>query len=87
MKGFLGTLLLLISLSVLSSLLWFKKSSFFEEEANRYLNKYCKADKNWNSRGRVYAKGLAILKEIGKSNKAKIKFVKQTKLYDIGLID
>ena len=87
MEGFLGALLFLISLSILSSLLRFKKNSFFEEEANRYLNEYCKADKNWSSRGRVSAKGLAILKEIGKDNKAKIRFVKQTKLYDIGLID
>ena len=87
MEGFIGALLILIGLFGLSLLWRSKKNSFFKEEANRYLNKYCETNKNWSSRGRVYSKGLAILKEIGKDNKIKIKFVKQTKLYDIGLID
>jgi len=86
-EGFIGALLILIGLFGLSLLLRFKKNSFFEKEANRYLNEYCEANEDWSSRGRVYAKGLAILKEIEKDNKVKIKFVKQTKLYDIGLID
>ncbi len=87
MEGFIGALLILIGLFGLSLLWRFKKHSFFEEEANRYLNKFCEVDENWSSRGRVYTKGLAILKEKGKDGETKIKFVKQAKLCDIGLLD
>ena len=65
------------------SFLWrFKKDKFLEKEAKRCLNDFCEVDENWNSKGRVYSKGLAVIEENGKK-----RFIKQAKVCDIGILD
>lgn len=64
------------------SFLWTtKKDIFLESEADRCLNGLCEANESWNSNGRVYTKGLAVVEQDG--NK---RFVKQAKLCDIGIL-
>lgn len=66
-----------------ASFLWnFKKDKFFEKEAKRCLNNFCEIDENWNSNGKVYTKGLAVIEENGKK-----RFVKQAKICDIGILN
>ena len=65
-----------------SGLFWrFKKDPFLADEADRCLNHFCEADQNWNSNGRVYVTGLAVIEENGKK-----RFVKQKKLFDLGIL-
>lgn len=79
---FLALCLLFIGL-ILSGLFWkFKKNKFLAEEADRCLNRYCEIDENWTSRGRVYVRGLAVIEENGGK-----RFVKQAKLFDIGILE
>ena len=64
-------------------LLWrFKRDPFLAEEADRCLNHFCEVDKDWNSNGRVYVTGLAVIEENGKK-----RFVKQKKLFDLGILE
>lgn len=74
--------ILFIGFFISASFLWkFKKDDFLASEADRCLNKFCEIDENWNSRGRVYTKGLALIEENGKR-----RFIKQAKLCDIGIL-
>lgn len=69
--------------AISASFLWkFKKDDFLASESNRCLNNFCEVDSNWNSRGRVYTKGLTVIEKNGKKQ-----FVKQAKLCDIGIIE
>lgn len=66
-----------------SSFLWsFKKDKYWEGESKRCLNSFCERPKDWNSNGRVYSTGVALIVK-GKEKK----FVKQSKIRDIGLLD
>ena len=66
-----------------ASFLWsFKKDKFFEKEAKRCLNDFCEVDENWNSNGKVYTKGLAVIEENEKK-----RFIKQAKVCDIGILN
>lgn len=77
-----GLLMLLAGL-ITSGLFWsFKKDEFLEKESDRCLNKFCEVDNNWNSKGRVCTKGLALIEKNGKKQ-----FVRQAKLCDIGILD
>lgn len=65
------------------SFLWsFKEDRLLEKESKRCLNDFCEADENWNSNGKLYTRGLAVIEENGKK-----RFVKQAKVCDIGLLD
>lgn len=65
------------------SFLWTaKKDLFLEDEADRCLNNFCEVDESWDSQGRVYTKGLAVVEKDGKK-----RFVKQAKLCDIGILN
>lgn len=65
------------------TLVWsFKKHVFFEKEAKRCLNDFCEVDENWNSNGRVHSTGLAVIEKNGKK-----RFIKQSKVCDIGILD
>lgn len=76
--------LVLLFLGLLTSgLFWrFKKDPFLAKEADRCLNHFCEADENWNSKGRIYVTGLAVIEEDGKK-----RFVKQKKLFDLGILE
>ena len=76
--------LVLLFLGLLTSgLFWrFKKDPFLSKEADRCLNHFCEADENWSSKGRVYVTGLAVIEENGKK-----RFVKQKKLFDLGILE
>lgn len=66
-----------------ASFLWsFKKDKFFEKEAKRCLKNFCEVDENWNSNGKVYTKGLAVIEENEKK-----RFIKQAKVCDIGILN
>ena len=58
-----------------------KKNKFLEDEAERFIFKSSRVDKNWNSQGRVYANGIAF---IIKNDKKKI--INQSKLADTGIL-
>lgn len=65
------------------SFVWsFKKNKFWKNESKRCLNNFCEVDENWNSNGKVYSKGLAVIEENGKK-----RFIKQSKIIDIGLLN
>ncbi len=82
MDSILGILLFFLGI-YLTRLLWrFKKNDFLNLEADRCLTKFCEVEQNWNSRGRVYTKGLAFVSKNGEKQ-----FIKQVKLCDIGIID
>lgn len=53
----------------------FKKDDFLMKESYRCLNKFCEIDSDWNSRGRIYTRGLTVIEENGEK-----RFVKQAKL-------
>lgn len=77
----IGLLLLFVGL-ISAGLFWrFKRDDFLASESDRCLNKFCEVDSDWNSRGRVYTKGLAVIEKDGKKQ-----FVKQAKLCDIGIL-
>lgn len=57
-------------------------SDFFQKEAKRMVEKNCEIDKNWNSRGRIYTKGLKYTKN--KDNK--IIPINQGKLIGLGRV-
>ncbi|WP_148570672.1 hypothetical protein [Aliarcobacter cryaerophilus] len=66
-----------------ASFLWsFKEDKFFKKEAKRCLNNFCEVDENWNSNGKVYTKGLAVIEENEKK-----RFIKQAKVCDIGILN
>lgn len=78
----LAVVLLFIGL-VSGGLFWrFKKDPFLSKEADRCLNHFCEADENWSSKGRIYVTGLAVIEENGKK-----RFVKQKKLFDLGILE
>ena len=54
----------------------------FKKEAKRCLNNFCEVDENWNSNGKVYTKGLAVIEENEKK-----RFIKQAKVCDIGILN
>lgn len=69
--------------AISASFLWkFKKDDFLANESNRCLNNFCEVESNWDSKGRVYTKGLTVIERNGKKQ-----FVKQAKLCDIGIIE
>jgi hypothetical protein len=77
--------ILIFFLAALStSFLWNfnKKNEFLENEADRNLNNFCEIDKNWNSNGKMYTKGLAVIMD----EKGSYRFIKQAKLCDIGIL-
>ena len=76
-------LLMLFAGFISAGFFWrLKKDDLLARESNRCLNDYCEVDSNWNSRGRVFTKGLAVIEENGKK-----RFVKQAKLCDIGILE
>lgn len=79
---FIAILLLYIG-AISASFLWrFKKDDFLASESNRCLNNFCEVNSNWNSRGRLYTRGLTVIEKNGRKQ-----FVKQAKLCDIGILD
>ena len=65
------------------SFVWsFKKDKYWEDESKRCLNSFCERPKDWNSNGKVFSTGVALIIK----DKEK-KFVKQSKLKDIGILD
>jgi len=76
-------LLILFAGLISASLFWrSKKDDFLADESKRCLYNFCEVDANWNSRGRVFTKGLAVVEKNGKKQ-----FVKQAKLCDIGILE
>ena len=79
---FIAILLLYVG-AISASFLWkFKKDDFLASESKRCLNNFCEVDGNWNSRGKLYTKGLTVIERNGKKQ-----FIKQAKLCDIGILD
>lgn len=78
----IGLLILFVGF-ISAGLFWrFKRDDFLARESDRCLNKFCEADEDWDSRGRMYTRGLAVIEENGKK-----RFVKQAKLVDIGILE
>ena len=65
---------------LIASFVWESKEKSFlsKEEVNRCIN-----NNSWSPNGRVYTEGFVVIKD--DSNEAK--FIKQTKLCDIGILD
>lgn len=79
---FIAILLLYVGF-ISATFLWkFKKDYFLASESNRCLNNFCEVNSNWNSRGRLYTRGLTVIEKNGKKQ-----FIKQAKLCDIGILD
>ena len=55
---------------------------FKEEEARRCFYNYCETKEDWTPRGRIYTNGFAVLEDGGET-----KFIKQSKLCDLGILD
>lgn len=65
-----------------------KKNSndFMERESKRVLLENAKVSESYSSEGRVFTRGLSLIKEKKSSNKTNIyKFIPQAKVCDIGL--
>lgn len=61
----IGLLILFVGF-ISAGIFWrFKRDDFLARESDRCLNRFCEVDSNWNSEGRVYAKGLAVIEEGG----------------------
>ena len=82
MMEFLAVILFFIAFISMSFFWRIKKDDFFASESNRCLNDFCQVDDNWNSNGKVYTKGLAVVQKNGKKQ-----FIKQAKLCDIGILE
>lgn len=81
MSFFIAVVLLVVGL-LLANFLWtLKANKHMESEAKRCLQNNCEVDEAWHSDGRVYTKGLALIEQNNK-----LRFVKQAKLCDIGLL-
>jgi len=80
-EHYLGIISLIIGLYLLYILNPINIDPFLREEADRCLNHKCEADEDWNSQGRVYSEGLALIEKDGKK-----KFINQRKLADSGLL-
>ncbi|MBD3822615.1 MAG: hypothetical protein IE914_10215 [Thiotrichales bacterium] len=81
MSFFVAVVLFVVGL-LLANFLWtLKENKHMESEAKRCLQNNCEADGAWHSDGRVYTKGLALIEQNNK-----LRFVKQAKLCDIGLL-
>ncbi|MBE0494742.1 MAG: hypothetical protein IBX48_10455 [Thiomicrospira sp.] len=81
MSFFIAVVLLVVGL-LLANFLWsVKANKRMESEAKRCLQNDCEADVAWHSGGRVYTKGLALIEQNNQ-----LRFVKQAKLCDIGLL-
>ena len=70
---------------LIASFVWKSKEKSFlsKEEVNRCINNNCSVNNSWSPNGRVYTEGFVIIKD--DSNETK--FIKQTKLCDIGTLD
>ena len=55
---------------------------FLRSEANRVLSKNSEINKSWNSQGRVYSTGVALIT----LKNGRKKFIKQAKLCDTGIL-
>lgn len=77
----IGLLILFIGFISAGLFCRFTRDDFLARESDRCLNKFCEVDSDWNSEGRMYAKGLAVIEENGKK-----RFVKQAKLCYIGIL-
>lgn len=82
MMEFLAVILFFIAFISMSFFWRIKKDDFLASESNRCLNNFCQVDDNWNSNGKVYTKGLAVVQKDGKKQ-----FIKQAKLCDIGILE
>ncbi|SFR49297.1 hypothetical protein [Thiomicrospira sp. ALE5] len=81
MSFFIAVVLLVVGL-LLANFLWsLKANKRMESEAIRCLQNDCEANRAWHSDGRVYTKGLALIEQNNQ-----LRFVKQAKLCDIGLL-
>jgi|GEM_PF-5828603 len=58
-----------------------ENNTFREQEAERFFEKNCEIDENWSSKGRVYTRGVGLIEKDGK-----LKFIKQAKLCDTGIL-
>ena len=77
------SMLLVFVAAICASFFWrIKRDDFLASESDRCLNKFCEAGEDWDSRGRMYTRGLAVIEESGKKQ-----FVKQAKLVDIGILE
>lgn len=59
------------------------RNKFFINEAIRFFFKRNETTKNWNSHGRVYTEGIALIENRLNGKK---KFIKQSELCDIGIL-
>ena len=81
MSFFIAVVLLVIGL-LLANFLWSGKTNKrMESEAKRCLQNNCEADGTLHLEGRFYTKGLALIEQNNQ-----LRFVKQSKLCDIGLL-
>ena len=71
---------------VVGGLLWMKlrnTNDFATREAKRYFYDFNKIDKNWSPEGKVYTKGIALIKDKKTGEK---KFIEQAEISDVGLL-
>lgn len=77
--------LFLISLVLVWKVFFFKinkNDSKMKEEAKRILFGYAEVDGNYSSEGRIYTRGLSLVKKDGDT---KYTLISQAKICDIGL--
>lgn len=68
---------------IMASLVWSNdKRSSIASDTNRCINLNCSVDCNWSAKGRVYTECFVVTKESGKA-----KYIKQSRLCDIGILD
>ena len=77
-----GFILIYLGLMVLISV-FKKRDAFLTSEAKRYFLQRNEIDDNWHSHGRVFTKGIALIKD---KKTGKKKFIKQAELCDIGIL-
>lgn len=81
-EQYFGILSLLVGLFLLYKFNPIGIDPFLREEAVRVLFKNAEADKEWNSQGRVYTTGVALIK----MPNGRKKFIKTAKLADSGIL-
>jgi len=81
-EEYIGLISLLLGIFLLYKLNPINVDPFLRKKADRVLNHNAECTKNWNSEGRVYCTGLALIT----LKNGKKKFIKQSKLCDTGIL-
>lgn len=78
----IAIIVLFIGLVTYSLVNSFDRSKDRYNEYRRIGNRFAEVDDGWNSKGRLYSSGLTVLRD---GNRCR--FIKQSKLVDLGILD